>query len=1077
MNLNSVKKALLQIILEAKMTSKSELARIPSSGVLVKRGREQDFINLAVWYYKLVKGKDLNYLNADFKTFIDDVYRDLLKISKKEIERSNLYNAITVRMKEIIEDSEAIDFDAISKRLSDILDESKEAQVIVQQMTILLDSIKQKELLLEAKKKATIEGLRSVTDRLDVILSESLEYDDSVFRNRIEEILLDSKRARKVASDGKKVKAALVPEYEELLTKICVPTSDFKMVKSSLLDEYERLLNIYNSYSIFGYKQEENDIEVSRAEYQKLSKKLETQFKNSSDSKTVKVDYFDEYERLLKQSKQKLVLTSDGKRVNDSYKDEYEELLYAQDLFRDAQDYDNITRVYEIINETIKKEKDSVSYDRLDEQLIKRAKSFYDGSDKRREELKEYRRILGRMRMKAYPRLDDFIPSPNVIYLGGTIAEDNVKEKVSVSSAEVSGVEIASEVVQSSIVVSKEDSEAVILDGKSDSEFPKDVLGENNGLTLEHITGVIEDHDEVASIINNGNSEVPTRNIEVVAEETIGSEEEVSAPHIDLEPLESTQVESAVLNDTSQAIDTPEVGGISFETNSEESSLTMEELLAQFETIKSTLNPEPLEENKIFISQLRERIAECQNEKDASDYNFIICLYENLIDILESARLEDDLDTLDNGTKIRHSDYDDYNNTFQMLIDEFRKLQDNDSNKPKKKNRRLAVKPKKEKGKKKKPIFGKKSGGKREKKSFASLLSNKFNEINKIFSNMFKTKTARLVFTSTVALTFAVPVAIAAVFGHFKSTKNNNSKTAEPKVNTISTKDYSRINTSSTMSLFVPADDLNFMNGVATAENFYNVGEQSIEGDLDFDFEPEPVDPRVDSIARAAEGPDDYFYALSIEEKIEYVKEAFSITYAEFNDICYNKRENDLYNILKPYRDAINNEMIPIILENEGLTANQLDIVASTVNHECGGGTYEDAYGVSSTFLNRINDVYYVRSHGTSVYSQCIARDPDQFDSYCRGFYKKFLGVESEAKQAFYDAMYSKTTIHDWKGFRSWGTTSYSDNYIIAGGNRYSEIFSRLNEYTDEDKIKDDYFKTLFDLYPIIDNIHYARSR
>lgn len=504
-----------------------------------------------------------------------------------------------------------------------------------------------------------------------------------------------------------------------------------------------------------------------------------------------------------------------------------------------------------------------------------------------------------------------------------------------------------------------------------------------------------------------------------------------------------------------------------------------DDLILNLEQFTINVDHEILEENKSVIERFTRKVENLKEDNIDGSLDVAINLFEYLICLFKRAHNGDNLTKLADGSKIRTSDFLEYKDTYDALIEESRKSQEkakDESDEDKKNNdsgkhsgARVA-----NKGSKRR-FFGRKKKNKEKdnSKKFGTLFTSKIKNITNKVSNVFKTREAKIVFAASAAVCFVVPVLITVVLGTFKNNRNNKAST---KNISVESKNNNRKISASIPSSYLDLIPQDGEIKEETWDDYFTMDSYDSSSDLDVEvFEPEPVNPRVESMARASEGPDDYFYSISVEEKIEYVLEAFSISYREFNDICYNQVGTDLYYVLNPYREAINNEMIPVILEREGLSESQLDIVASTTNHE-GGSNYEDAYGVSSVFLNRTNDVSYVRSHGTSVYSQCVA--PSQFQSYFDGYYKQFLGKKTIAKQAFYDAMYSRTTIHDWKSFRSWRTYDYSDNYIIVGGNRYDVIFDRYNIYTDEDAVKDDYFRTLFGLYDIMDNIHYeGRSR
>lgn len=1002
MNIRDIKKSLLKIVLEAKMTSRNELIKVMNSKVEVKKERVTLFMELAARYFEWVNKRSLTLEEYQAGNFIDSVYNDILNISSRDIIYSNLYYGIKNSMDAILEAGNSFDKEAIQKELDNIKNLASDVTVMATRMANLLEEIKKDEDLLNAKNAVLLEEVKRAKQRIEEIISDSNLADDSEVRAQLEVILSESKRARTIASDGNKVKAKLLPTYEALLTKLVVPTSDGKLVRAIYKDEYEKCLELANR-NLIG----DENIKAQKEEYSQLQKKLETLYCQASDKQIIRREHLEKYESLLAQSKQELVTTSDGKLVTEESKEDYEELLFALSLHEGKQELDSVDRVLKCIEDCMNEEnKSNIDLDSTEKSLFEEVKRKYKVQNKTLADIFD---------SPVYPRLEatNFVPNPEVIYLGGKIAD----------AMELQAIEPLPE------------EEDVVLE-----------LPENSGDALKEEAKTGEDINQ-ASVIS------------------FSSDYGAALEEKPADPI--TQALPA--KDKEDDLPLYEKG--------------VEDLLQDLGQFTKSVNHEILEENKSVIERFTRKVEDLKADNIDGSLDVAISLFEYLICLFKRAHKGDNLTTLADNSKIRTSDFLEYKDTYDALIEESRKSQEkakNDGEEDKKNNDKGKHSGTKgaNKGSKRRLFGGKKKNkAKDQSKKFGTLFASKINNLTNKVSNVFKNREAKIVFATSAAVCFALPLLITAVLGTFKNNRNNK---ASAKTISIESKNNNRRISASIPSSYLDLMSQDEQTMEETWDDYFTMDASGSTSDLDIEVvEPEPVDPRVESMARASEGPDEYFYGLSIEEKIEYVLEAFSISYQEFNEICYNQVGTDLYYVLNPYREAINNEMIPVILEREGLSENQLDIVASTVSHEAGqAGGYAEAYGVSSTFLNRINDVAYVRSHGTSVYSQCTARNPDQFDSYCGGYYRQYLEVKCIAKQAFYDAMYSKTTIHDWKSFRGKNVTSYSDNRVTSEGNRYAEIFTRYVEYTDEDAVKDDYFRTLFGLYDIMDNIHYeGRSR
>ena len=123
------------------------------------------------------------------------------------------------------------------------------------------------------------------------------------------------------------------------------------------------------------------------------------------------------------------------------------------------------------------------------------------------------------------------------------------------------------------------------------------------------------------------------------------------------------------------------------------------------------------------------------------------------------------------------------------------------------------------------------------------------------------------------------------------------------------------------------------------------------------------------------------------------------------------------------------------------LEGEEFDVVVAVVAGEF-DKTLDDALGVVSVILNRCDNANWRRWAGESPYSQVIRKG--QFEVYFEGYYLKYMPGGSQygkekyniAKQAVIDGL-NGIRNNEYLGFRAWHVSSYSDNYIVYGGNRY----------------------------------------
>lgn len=127
--------------------------------------------------------------------------------------------------------------------------------------------------------------------------------------------------------------------------------------------------------------------------------------------------------------------------------------------------------------------------------------------------------------------------------------------------------------------------------------------------------------------------------------------------------------------------------------------------------------------------------------------------------------------------------------------------------------------------------------------------------------------------------------------------------------------------------------------------------------------------------------------------------------------------------------------------KNYELSDYEFDVVVAVVSGEF-DKNLNDALGVVSVILNRCDSEKWVKWAGDSPYDQVIRAG--QFEVYFDGIYLKYMPGGSQygtekyeiAKQAVIDGL-NGIRNNDYLGFRAWWVSSYSDKYIISGGNRY----------------------------------------
>lgn len=191
------------------------------------------------------------------------------------------------------------------------------------------------------------------------------------------------------------------------------------------------------------------------------------------------------------------------------------------------------------------------------------------------------------------------------------------------------------------------------------------------------------------------------------------------------------------------------------------------------------------------------------------------------------------------------------------------------------------------------------------------------------------------------------------------------------------------------------------------------------------------------------------FYSLGLDDKIQFVLSKYNISYSDFNDISYGRMASDYAAEIKEYREAINVEMLRVILEREGLSANQFDVVQAVTQAET-SVSYDDTYWTINSIDNRLHSKQWTDNgkRYLSLYAQ-VTRSW-QYEVYYttnpKISYRRYLGVTNTINyQAVIDYCYFKASVMDYMSFRSWGTTGYSDVYVCKRGNRYGAVLTDDN--------------------------------
>ena len=109
------------------------------------------------------------------------------------------------------------------------------------------------------------------------------------------------------------------------------------------------------------------------------------------------------------------------------------------------------------------------------------------------------------------------------------------------------------------------------------------------------------------------------------------------------------------------------------------------------------------------------------------------------------------------------------------------------------------------------------------------------------------------------------------------------------------------------------------------------------------------------------------------------------------------------------------------------LTEEEFAILARVVSCEANKSSKDDILAVMSVILNRADSSKYPNDPVSVVAA------PNQFSCYTgEGI------VPNDTVAAVMRDALNGVRNNEYYGFRSWGTTTYSDNYIVERGNRYS---------------------------------------
>lgn len=175
------------------------------------------------------------------------------------------------------------------------------------------------------------------------------------------------------------------------------------------------------------------------------------------------------------------------------------------------------------------------------------------------------------------------------------------------------------------------------------------------------------------------------------------------------------------------------------------------------------------------------------------------------------------------------------------------------------------------------------------------------------------------------------------------------------------------------------------------------------------------------------------------EEVVDVDKEVKN----DFAPVKEEVKSTPLYSIdASKYSDNVSNGFKVTEGNKEyDVTGKEFDVVVAVIASEF-DKNLNDALAVVSVILNRCDSSEWVRWAGSGPYKQVIMKN--QFEVYFKGMYLDYMPGGSKygsekynvAKQALIDGL-NGIRNNKYTGFRAWWVTSYSDKYIVTGGNRY----------------------------------------
>ena len=196
---------------------------------------------------------------------------------------------------------------------------------------------------------------------------------------------------------------------------------------------------------------------------------------------------------------------------------------------------------------------------------------------------------------------------------------------------------------------------------------------------------------------------------------------------------------------------------------------------------------------------------------------------------------------------------------------------------------------------------------------------------------------------------------------------------------------------------------------------------------------------------------EELFPTVSLDEKLDdmVLEELPSIPVVEEKKETKNEDSDEVVSSPLVSVDAskyTSNESMGFVVtegnKTYNLSGNEFDVVVAVVSGEF-DKNLNDALAVVSVILNRCDSDKWRNWAGDSPYKQVIRAG--QFEVYFSGSYQKYMpggayyGSEkyNVARQAVLDGL-NGIRNNKYLGFRAWWISTYSDKYIVYGGNRYA---------------------------------------